>query len=155
MAYRVIQWATGATGSYALRSIIQDSTLELAGLYVHSDEKNGMDAGEFCRMNPVGVKATNDIETIMAIDADLNAGLIDQEDARTRRKEISDEAEFYGSMDGASKFVRGDAVAGILILFINILGGLLIGVALLVSTIDFCIPSIIFNSIIRTKTKLT
>lgn len=64
----------------------------------------------------------------MAIDADLNAGLIDQEDARTRRKEISDEAEFYGSMDGASKFVRGDAVAGILILFINILGGLLVGV---------------------------
>jgi len=64
----------------------------------------------------------------MAIDADLNAGLIDQDEARTRRQEISDEAEFYGSMDGASKFVRGDAVAGILILFINILGGLLIGV---------------------------
>jgi len=64
----------------------------------------------------------------MAIDADLNAGLIDQEDARTRRQEIADEAEFYGSMDGASKFVRGDAIAGILILFINIIGGLLIGV---------------------------
>ena len=64
----------------------------------------------------------------MAIDADLNAGLIDQDEARTRRKEIADEAEFYGSMDGASKFVRGDAIAGILILFINILGGLLIGV---------------------------
>ncbi len=64
----------------------------------------------------------------MAIDADLNAGLIDQDEARTRRQEISDEAEFYGSMDGASKFVRGDAIAGILILFINILGGLLIGV---------------------------
>ena len=64
----------------------------------------------------------------MAIDADLNAGLIEQEEARTRRQEISDEAEFYGSMDGASKFVRGDAIAGILILFINILGGLLIGV---------------------------
>ncbi len=63
----------------------------------------------------------------MAIDADLNAGLIDQEEARTRRDEISAEAEFYGSMDGASKFVRGDAVAGILILFINIFGGLLIG----------------------------
>ena len=63
----------------------------------------------------------------MAIDADLNAGLIDQEQARTRREEISAEAEFYGSMDGASKFVRGDAVAGILILFINIIGGLLIG----------------------------
>ncbi len=63
----------------------------------------------------------------MAIDADLNAGLIDQEQARTRRDEISAEAEFYGSMDGASKFVRGDAVAGILILFINIFGGLLIG----------------------------
>ncbi|MDH5180661.1 MAG: flagellar biosynthesis protein FlhA [Gammaproteobacteria bacterium] len=63
----------------------------------------------------------------MAIDADLNAGLIDQDQARTRRKEISDEAEFYGSMDGASKFVRGDAVAGILILLINIIGGLAIG----------------------------
>ncbi len=63
----------------------------------------------------------------MAIDADLNAGLIDQDEARLRREEISAEAEFYGSMDGASKFVRGDAVAGILILFINIFGGLLIG----------------------------
>jgi len=64
----------------------------------------------------------------MAIDADLNAGLIDQDEARRRRTEISAEAEFYGSMDGASKFVRGDAVAGILILFINIIGGLLIGI---------------------------
>jgi len=65
----------------------------------------------------------------MAIDADLNAGLIDQDEARTRRAEISAEAEFYGSMDGASKFVRGDAVAGILILLINIIGGLSIGIA--------------------------
>lgn len=64
----------------------------------------------------------------MAIDADLNAGLIEQDEARQRRKEISDEAEFYGSMDGASKFVRGDAVAGILILFINIIGGFTIGI---------------------------
>ena len=64
----------------------------------------------------------------MAIDADLNAGLIDQDEARTRRDDISAEAEFYGSMDGASKFVRGDAVAGILILFINLIGGLVIGV---------------------------
>lgn len=63
----------------------------------------------------------------MAIDADLNAGLIDQDQARTRREEISREADFYGSMDGASKFVRGDAIAGIFILIINILGGLLIG----------------------------
>ena len=63
----------------------------------------------------------------MAIDADLNAGLIDQDEARRRRTEISSEAEFYGSMDGASKFVRGDAVAGILILLINIIGGLAIG----------------------------
>ncbi len=63
----------------------------------------------------------------MAIDADLNAGLIEQDEARRRRTEISDEAEFYGSMDGASKFVRGDAVAGILILLINIIGGLAIG----------------------------
>ncbi len=64
----------------------------------------------------------------MAIDADLNAGLIDEAEARRRRKEISQEADFYGAMDGASKFVRGDAVAGILILLINILGGLIVGV---------------------------
>nr|WP_246109352.1 flagellar biosynthesis protein FlhA [Reinekea thalattae] len=63
----------------------------------------------------------------MAIDADLNAGLIDAETAKLRRSEIAQEADFYGSMDGASKFVRGDAVAGILILAINIVGGLLIG----------------------------
>ncbi len=63
----------------------------------------------------------------MAIDADLNAGLIDQDEAKKRREEVSSEADFYGSMDGASKFVRGDAVAGILILFINIIGGLSIG----------------------------
>jgi flagellar biosynthesis protein FlhA len=63
----------------------------------------------------------------MAIDADLNSGLINQEDARTRREEVAQEADFYGAMDGASKFVRGDAVAGILILFINIIGGLAIG----------------------------
>ena len=64
----------------------------------------------------------------MAIDADLNAGLIEADEARRRRDDISSEAEFYGSMDGASKFVRGDAVAGILILVINILGGLVIGI---------------------------
>ena len=63
----------------------------------------------------------------MSIDADLNAGLINQEEAKTRRQEVSSEADFYGAMDGASKFVRGDAVAGILILFINIIGGLAIG----------------------------
>ncbi|ENM5768609.1 flagellar biosynthesis protein FlhA [Vibrio mimicus] len=64
----------------------------------------------------------------MAIDADLNAGLIDQETARQRRKEVSNEADFHGSMDGASKFVRGDAIAGLLILFINIIGGISIGI---------------------------
>ncbi|MHB1092455.1 flagellar biosynthesis protein FlhA [Thiobacillus sp.] len=64
----------------------------------------------------------------MAIDADLNAGLIDENEARSRRAEIAQEADFYGSMDGASKFVRGDAIAGILILLINIIGGLVIGV---------------------------
>ena len=63
----------------------------------------------------------------MAVDADLAAGLINQEQARSRRREITTEADFYGSMDGASKFVRGDAVAGILILFINIFGGVLVG----------------------------
>src|SRR3569832_1823487 len=63
----------------------------------------------------------------MAIDADLNAGLITQAEAKARRQEVSREADFYGSMDGASKFVRGDAIAGILILFINLIGGLIIG----------------------------
>ncbi|MCA0404021.1 MAG: FHIPEP family type III secretion protein, partial [Proteobacteria bacterium] len=64
----------------------------------------------------------------MAIDADLNAGLISQDEALKRRSEVSQEADFYGSMDGSSKFVRGDAIAGILILLINIVGGLIIGV---------------------------
>jgi len=64
----------------------------------------------------------------MAIDADLNAGLIGEDEARRRRQEISQEADFFGSMDGASKFVRGDAIAGILILFVNIVGGLAIGI---------------------------
>jgi flagellar biosynthesis protein FlhA len=64
----------------------------------------------------------------MAIDADMNAGLIDDKEARRRRAEVGLEADFYGAMDGASKFVRGDAVAGILVLFINVIGGLAIGV---------------------------
>ncbi|MGU5765749.1 MULTISPECIES: flagellar biosynthesis protein FlhA [Aeromonas] len=63
----------------------------------------------------------------MAIDADLNAGLINQEDAKKRRQDVTQEADFYGSMDGASKFVKGDAIAGIMILFINIIGGFIIG----------------------------
>jgi flagellar biosynthesis protein FlhA len=63
----------------------------------------------------------------MAVDADLNAGLITQDEARERREEIANEADFYGAMDGASKFVRGDAVAGLLILFINIIGGFAVG----------------------------
>ncbi|MGE8330564.1 MAG: flagellar biosynthesis protein FlhA, partial [Paraburkholderia nemoris] len=65
----------------------------------------------------------------MAIDADLNAGLINEDQARKRRLEVSQEAEFYGSMDGASKFVRGDAIAGLLIMVINIVGGLIVGMA--------------------------
>lgn len=65
----------------------------------------------------------------MAIDADLNAGLINDEQAKKRRTEVASEADFYGSMDGASKFVRGDAIAGILITAVNILGGIIIGVA--------------------------
>lgn len=64
----------------------------------------------------------------MSIDADLNAGLITEDEARRRRKEIEEEADFYGSMDGASKFVRGDAIAGIIITVVNVVGGLLIGV---------------------------
>src|ERR1044072_3989893 len=65
----------------------------------------------------------------MSIDADLNAGLINENEARARRKEIESEADFYGSMDGASKFVRGDAIAGMIITLVNIVGGLLIGVS--------------------------
>jgi len=65
----------------------------------------------------------------MAIDADLNAGLINDVEAKQRRKDVAQEAEFYGSMDGASKFVRGDAIAGIMITAVNILGGIIIGVA--------------------------
>lgn len=64
----------------------------------------------------------------MAIDADLNAGLINQQQARDRRKEVSKEADFYGAMDGASKFVRGDAIAGIMVLVINVIGGICIGI---------------------------
>ncbi len=65
----------------------------------------------------------------MAIDADLNAGLIGEDEARRRRSEIARESEFYGSMDGASKFVRGDAIAGIIIMLLNIVGGLIVGMA--------------------------
>lgn len=65
----------------------------------------------------------------MAIDADLNAGVLTSEEAKERREEISHEADFYGAMDGASKFVKGDAIAGILILAINIIGGLIIGIS--------------------------
>ena len=65
----------------------------------------------------------------MAVDADLNAGLIDEKEAKRRRAEVQEEANFFGSMDGASKFVRGDAIAGILILVINVIGGLIIGMA--------------------------
>ncbi|MDX1517969.1 MAG: flagellar biosynthesis protein FlhA, partial [Woeseiaceae bacterium] len=81
------------------------------------------------RMSEVAARFTLDAMPgkQMAIDADLNAGIIDQEQARIRRREIGEEADFYGSMDGSSKFVRGDAIASILILFINIIGGLIIG----------------------------
>jgi flagellar biosynthesis protein FlhA len=71
----------------------------------------------------------------MAIDADLNAGIIDQDEAKQRRQDVSSEADFYGAMDGASKFVRGDAVAGILILIINVIGGL--GVGMMQHNLEF------------------
>ena len=82
----------------------------------------------------------------MAIDAAMNAGLITQEEARARRDDIGREADFYGAMDGASKFVRGDAIAGILILFINIIGGLAIG------TLQFDLP---IGDALRNYTLLT
>ena len=65
----------------------------------------------------------------MAIDADLSAGLIDEKEARRRRKQLEDEGGFFGAMDGASKFVRGDAIAGLLVVFINVIGGMIIGIA--------------------------
>ncbi|MGL4984565.1 MAG: flagellar biosynthesis protein FlhA [Plesiomonas sp.] len=82
------------------------------------------------RISEVGARFTLDAMPgkQMAIDADLNAGLIDHEQARQRREDVANEADFYGAMDGTSKFVRGDAVAGMLILFINIIGGVSIGV---------------------------
>jgi flagellar biosynthesis protein FlhA len=64
----------------------------------------------------------------MAIDADLNAGLIDGDQAKKRREDLSKESTFFGAMDGANKFVRGDAIAGIVIVLVNIIGGLVIGV---------------------------
>ncbi|PPE74082.1 flagellar biosynthesis protein FlhA [Solimonas fluminis] len=82
----------------------------------------------------------------MAIDADLNAGVLTREEAKERRNEVREEADFYGSMDGASKFVRGDAIAGILILFINIIGGILIG------TIEHGLP---VGEALKTYTLLT
>jgi flagellar biosynthesis protein FlhA len=82
----------------------------------------------------------------MAIDADLSAGLIDQEEAKARRKALEDESSFFGAMDGASKFVRGDAIAGILITFVNIIGGIIIGVAQM---------GMDFSSAARTYTLLT
>ncbi|MCA0401929.1 MAG: flagellar biosynthesis protein FlhA [Proteobacteria bacterium] len=82
----------------------------------------------------------------MAIDADLSAGLIDQDEAKARRKALEDESSFYGAMDGASKFVRGDAIAGILITMINVIGGIIIGVAQ---------NSMTFGEAARTYTLLT
>ena len=81
------------------------------------------------RVSEVGARFTLDAMPgkQMAIDADLNAGMIDEQEARRRRQKIQDEADFYGAMDGASKFVKGDAIAGIVIVLINIIGGLVIG----------------------------
>src|SRR6056300_1433189 len=83
----------------------------------------------------------------MAIDADLNAGLLTSEEAKQRRQEIGNEADFYGSMDGASKFVKGDAIAGILILAINVIGGLIIGLVQHDLTIGLAAQSYILLSI--------
>lgn len=82
----------------------------------------------------------------LAIDADLSAGLMDEKQAKARRKELEDESSFFGSMDGASKFVRGDAIAGLLITFINLIGGMVIGVA---------INGLPFAEAVETYTKLT
>lgn len=68
--YRVVQWATGNIGTRALRSVIEHPTLDLAGVYVHTPDKVGRDAGELCGLDPVGVVATNDIEDVVALGAD-------------------------------------------------------------------------------------
>ncbi len=83
------------------------------------------------RVSEVGARFTLDAMPgkQMAIDADLNAGLINEQAARERRQKIQQEADFYGAMDGASKFVKGDAIAGILIIIINIIGGFIIGIS--------------------------
>ncbi len=77
----------------------------------------------------------------MAIDADLNAGLINEQEAKQRRKEITAEADFYGAMDGASKFVRGDAIAGIIITFVNILGGIYTGMVMHGRDLSYCLET--------------
>src|SRR6201982_3725293 len=82
----------------------------------------------------------------MAIDADLSAGLIDETEARRRRKQLEDESGFYGAMDGASKFVRGDASAGLLVVFINVIGGMIVGIAQ---------QGLPFSEAVRTYTALT
>jgi flagellar biosynthesis protein FlhA len=82
----------------------------------------------------------------MAIDADLSAGMIDEKEAKRRRKELEDESGFFGAMDGASKFVRGDAIAGLLITFINLIGGMIIGIV---------INELTFSEALDTYTKLT
>src|SRR5262249_49339981 len=82
----------------------------------------------------------------MAIAADLSAGLIDEKEARRRRTELEDESGFFGAMDGASKFVRGDAIAGLLVVFINVIGGMVIGIAQ---------QSLTFADAARTYTLLT
>ena len=81
------------------------------------------------RMAEVGARFTLDAMPgkQMAIDADLNAGLITEDQARKRRSEVTAEADFYGAMDGASKFVKGDAIAGIIIIVINLVGGVPMG----------------------------
>jgi flagellar biosynthesis protein FlhA len=83
----------------------------------------------------------------MAIDADLNSGLIDENEARKRREEVSNEAEFYGAMDGASKFVRGDAIAGIVITVINIVGGIISGMLLHNQTLEWSLSTFVKLSI--------
>ena len=82
----------------------------------------------------------------MAIDADLNAGLIDEKEAKRRRKTLEDESGFFGAMDGASKFVRGDAIAGLLVVFINVIGGMIVGIAQ---------QGLAFSEAVRTYTSLT
>ncbi len=115
--------------SLSVRLLLVEITRRFSGIYYFGNYSISLWLPKCGRVAEVSARFTLDSlpGKQMAIDADLNAGLINQEQAIKRRIDVAQEADFYGSMDGASKFVRGDAIAGILVLVINMIGGLIIG----------------------------